>query len=454
MPFKHRSVSKGMGAWTVAQLGEFYAQNLSGMKSHALRILRDSARSEEVVQEAVLRVLLAAPELESEKHALGYVHRTIENICVDIFRAEGRRPNLVLLDEVSGELEHEWNDSGDYSETISAADDAAIIRQAIALLSPAERAALVMWEVEGRTTKEIAKELGVKESSVRHTVSRARASLRQIMSELIVDKDRGLTALDMLSTAYRKGATAVKKGSKIALSVFLVLFAFLGFNSLPTNNPMPVVPTDGSNVSDKAKTNGEAEYKSKSDQREKPRIDAPDKKKLGLSAENARGSSLSFPGLNEDGVPTGFTIADSSGFLGSAFFTERPSFSSETEFSFGQIIKTDAGAASILIAQTFTIDSGGLQYRPAVSFGQNGRWIPTLGRIVGEETTRLVNGNYLFTAYIAVESAVESPIEIIASTEGRDLDVAPRQVITRVVFDQTKTKVLAQAIYVIEEGAN
>ncbi len=31
-----------------------------------------------------------------------------------------------------------------------------------------------MWEVEGRSTAEIAKELGIKESAVRHTVSRAR----------------------------------------------------------------------------------------------------------------------------------------------------------------------------------------------------------------------------------------------------------------------------------------
>jgi DNA-binding CsgD family transcriptional regulator len=120
-------------------------------------------------------------------------------------------------------------------ESISAAEDAAIIKLALAQLSPAERAALVMWEMEGRSTSEIAAELGIKESAVRHTVSRARASLRRVLSELVIDEERGLTALDMLSTSYKKAAVLAQKSSKVALSLLLVVTAFLGFNSLTGN---------------------------------------------------------------------------------------------------------------------------------------------------------------------------------------------------------------------------
>jgi len=94
-----------------------------------------------------------------------------------------------------------------------------------------------MWEVEGRSTAEIAKELGIKESAVRHTVSRARASLRKVLSELIIDEERGLTALDLLSTTYKKAAELAGKSSKIALTFILVLTAFLGLNSLTGNEP-------------------------------------------------------------------------------------------------------------------------------------------------------------------------------------------------------------------------
>lgn len=230
-------------SWSVAQFSSFYTQNRSELIAHANRIVRDRAKAEEITQEALIKFMLAAPELSSEDHALSYIHRTIENLCIDLFRAENRRPNLVALDDASAEIESTWQVSGDHSVEISAAEDAAIIRQALSLLSPAERAALVMWEVEGRSTAEIARELGIKESAVRHTVSRARASLRKILSELVIDEERGLTALDLLSTTYKKAAEFAGKSSKIALTFILVLTAFLGLNSLTGNEPNTTITT-------------------------------------------------------------------------------------------------------------------------------------------------------------------------------------------------------------------
>jgi RNA polymerase sigma factor (sigma-70 family) len=236
-------------SWSVAQFSSFYTQNRSELIAHANRIVKDKAKAEEITQEALVKFMLAAPELSSDDHALSYLHRTIENLCIDLFRAENRRPNLVALDDATAEVESTWQVSGDHSVEISAAEDAAIIRQALSLLSPAERAALVMWEVEGRSTKEIAKELGIKESAVRHTVSRARASLRKILSELIIDEARGLTALDLLSTTYKKAAEIAGKSSKIALTFILVLTAFLGLNSLTGNEPNTSITTTSSQLS-------------------------------------------------------------------------------------------------------------------------------------------------------------------------------------------------------------
>jgi RNA polymerase sigma factor (sigma-70 family) len=236
-------------SWSVAQFSSFYTLNRSELIAHANRIVKDKAKAEEITQEALVKFMLAAPELSSDSHALSYLHRTIENLCIDLFRAENRRPNLVALDDATAEVESTWQVSGDHSLAISAAEDAAIIRQALSLLSPAERAALVMWEVEGRSTKEIAKELGIKESAVRHTVSRARASLRKVLSELVIDETRGLTALDLLSTTYKKAAEIAGKSSKIALTFILVLTAFLGLNSLTGNEPnTSLITTSSSQV--------------------------------------------------------------------------------------------------------------------------------------------------------------------------------------------------------------
>jgi RNA polymerase sigma factor (sigma-70 family) len=224
--------------WTVADLASLYSEYRSSLVSQARRMLRSESEANEVVQEAFIKFILAAPELDTKERALAYMRATINNLSLNVIRARGSRPNLVALDSDTSadrlaEIAFENYIPADVS--ISAAEDAAIIKLALAKLSPAERAALVMWEMEGRSTSEIAAELGIKETAVRHTVSRARASLRRVLSELIVDQERGLTALDMLSTSYKKAAELAQKSSKVALSFILVATAFLGFNSLTGN---------------------------------------------------------------------------------------------------------------------------------------------------------------------------------------------------------------------------
>ena len=455
MSLRKKSASAGLKVWTVAELGAFYTEHRSELIAHASRILKDRAKAEEVIQDALIKVMLAAPELESTDHALGYMHRTIENLCIDIFRIEGRRPNLVVLDDASAELESTWVDIKDHVDVIAAAEDAAIVRQALAMLSPAERAALVMWEMEGRSTAEIAAELGIKESAVRHTVSRARASLRKVMSELIVDKERGLTALDLLSTTYKKASHIAKKSSKAALSLILVFFAFLGFNSMPTDSSVPNILVDevvsSKNSQEPNGVNKKLEAESSEIKINTPKS-LPVMNKESLSVENAKAKALSFSGLDQRGVPTGFTVTDSSGSLGSLYITNRPPILSETELTISQVAKTDSGAANIFISQQLISDGSGFTYVPTLSFGKAGNWVPLITSLSYLNSERLLSGDYLVTAIIKVESEVETPVVIPASAMGRDLAQAPRQVITRLVLNPGKTQILAQAVYVVEKG--
>ena len=451
MSLRKKSASAGLKVWTVAELGAFYTEHRSELIAHASRILKDSAKAEEVIQDALIKVMLAAPELESTDHALGYMHRTIENLCIDIFRMEGRRPNLVVLDDASAELESTWVDNEDHVDVITAADDAAIVRQALAMLSPAERAALVMWEMEGRSTSEIAAELGIKESAVRHTVSRARASLRKVMSELIVDKERGLTALDMLSTTYKKASQVAKKSSKAALSLILVFFAFLGFNAMPTDSELPVVTTQENTSSSETASEVEAAVPAV-ESSATPVITPAAIAKAQAAVENAKATSLSFAGLDKAGIPTGFTVTDSSGALGSLYITNRAPVLSETELSLSQVAKTDFGAANIFISQQLVSDSQGFSYLPSISYGKAGAWIPLVTKLTYLNSERMLSGDYLVTAIIKVESEVQTPVVIPASASGRDLLTAPRQVITRLVLNPGKTQILYQAVYVVEKG--
>ena len=344
-------------AWSVTELGAFYTTHRSEFLSHANRVLKDSAKAEEITQDALIKFMLAAPELESTDHALAYIHRTIENLCIDLFRMEGRRPNLVVLDDATAEVEATYQVSGDHEAVISAAADAVIIRQALSLLSPAERAALVMWEVEGRSTSEIAAELGIKESAVRHTVSRARASMRKILSTLIVDEKRGLTALDALSTTYKKAAEIAAKSSKAALSFILVVAAFLGFNTLTGREG--VVTPDGSAItlpSDKSTTD-----KSTTDSTETTdSLDADISVELAAFQDQIKvvSSQISFlrqavavynwAGLDASGTPVGFSSNLGSRVTAGAQLIKFPNLSNESSSS---IFKVSQNGVELLLSQ-------------------------------------------------------------------------------------------------------
>ena len=339
-------------AWSVTELGAFYTTHRSEFLSHANRVLKDSAKAEEITQDALIKFMLAAPELESTDHALAYIHRTIENLCIDLFRMEGRRPNLVVIDDATAEVEATYQVSGDHEAVISAAADAAIIRQALSLLSPAERAALVMWEVEGRSTSEIAAELGIKESAVRHTVSRARASMRKILSTLIVDEKRGLTALDALSTTYKKAAEIAAKSSKAALSLILVVAAFLGFNTLTGREG--VVTPEGSAItlpSDKSTTDSTESTDS---------LDADISVELAAFQDQIKvvSSQISFlrqavavynwAGLDASGTPVGFSSNLGSRVTAGAQLIKFPNLSTESSSS---IFKVSQNGVELLLSQ-------------------------------------------------------------------------------------------------------
>ena len=447
MAFKKSTASAGPRMWTVAELGAFYVENRVELLAHASRILKDSSKAEEITQDALIKFMLAAPVLESQDHALSYLHRTIENLYIDMFRLEGRRPNLVVIDQAQSEVESVWQVSGDHSEALTQAEDAAIIRQALALLSPAERAALVMWEIEGRSTKEIASELGIKESVVRHTVSRARASLRRVLTEVIIDEGRGLTALDLLSTTYKKSTELAKKSSKAVLSLLIVMVAFLGFNSVTGSefNNGSIVSTLTQEVPASTQSSTPTPTETNSDLSNQKIIE-------NNSAINFRTSKSLFAGLSKDGLPTGFTVSDATGNIGSLSVSSQSTITNPDGYvlvSYAQSL--GESTLNALISQTITVDGAGTSYFASPSVTVAGSWFPLTQTGSASTIIRLSNGNYLLTATVYIDSTVDSAL-FVAATGGLDVDAIPNEISTRIILDSSKGSILAQAINISSKG--
>lgn len=447
--------SSSPSTWSTSDLGTFFTENRSEFLSHARRISLSNSEAEEIVQDSLVRVLLACPELESVDHARAYFHRVIENLSIDLRRRQGRQPRLVVLDDATAEVELQWHEGLDHAEVLAAADDAAIVREALSLLSPAERAAIVMWEFEGRSTSEIADELGVRESAVKHTLSRARSSLRRVLAERVIDEERGLTALDLLSVSFRKMEKVAKKSSKAALSLLLILSVFLGFNSLaprffvsePTaRDSESVVAKDKSVNPDPKVVSPDSEPRELADQGSALLTD--DSVKATSTMPAIRSLNLNFLGLDQDGIPTGFTVTDSTGSLGELFVGQAKTSLTESGVVISNIASTKSGAVNVLLDQSVILDSFGTSYVAEVSAGINGGWQPLVLSYVSSDVERLASGNYLLTAIMSVDSALETIVKVSTGISGTDLTSAPQSLLTRVLMDPSKTKILAQAVSV------
>ena len=489
-----QTASAAPTTWSVADFGAFYAEHSSELRAHAARILKDTQRAEEVVQDALIKFMLAAPELESADHALGYLHRTIENLCVDIFRLEGRRPNLVLLDDAQAEVESTWVDAGDHSEVIAQADDAAIIRQALAMLSPAERTALVMWEMDGRTTEEIAAELNIKESAVRHTLSRARASLRRVLTEIVIDEDRGLTALDMLSTTYKRAGELAKKSSRVALSLVLVLAAFLGFNSLTGNEGNngsdsrvvaegPASPATSALGNNGNNENNSASPSPSASATQTPAADTTSEEvtaddlssideaaSLDLSASTksfsnsiasaketlALAGPSSFPGVDAKGLPTGFTINDSGDYAGSAVLKNfgEPTFAGSKIITESIFATNDPKNVNIILDQFVTFTGTALQYSVVPTVRINGVWQDLLVISTNTRVETQADGTKLIIATMFIDPAKTGANSVKAPASGRDADRIPAIVTVRLHTTPMGQTILGQAVQVLDPFIN
>jgi RNA polymerase sigma factor (sigma-70 family) len=436
--------------WSISDLAALYTEHRTQLVSQARRITRDEAEANEVVQEAFLKFMLAAPELDSADRAIAYLRTSVTNLSLNIIRARGARPNLVAIDaDTTQERLNEIASENhiDLDTSITAAEDAAIIREALSRLTSDQRTALVMWEMEGRTTEEIATALNTSPANVRHILVRARKSMVRVLEEWVVDESTGLTALNALSTTYKKAAQIAQKSSKAALSLLLVITAFLGFNSM-TGNEGSVISTVPSMSAVAGKTPAAVNESPSSVATTKAAVAAATKKAQ-IAALNAKIAALSFFGLNKDGIPTGFSVTDPKNVAGVARVTKGISSVGSDGIVVNNQFITGSVGPNVLIDQLITVDGTGTRYSAnGINIGWLGNWNSVEVKSTDSSIDRLANGQFLITATFNLGYLNESDFVIPTGSRGYDLADAPASITTRILMNAGKTQVLAQAVQV------
>jgi len=461
MALRKKNTTEGVAAtpatvsdWSVAELSELYAQNRASLIGQARRILRSEADAAEIVQEAFLKFILAAPELDTADRALAYLRTTVNNLCLNQIRSTGSRPNLVAIDaDTTQERLNEISAEAHipFDETLAAAEDASIIREALSRLSADQRTALVMWEMEGRSTEEIAKALGTKPENVRHVVGRARTSLVRVLSEWVIDEATGTTALEALSTQYKKAAELAKKSSKVALSLLVVLVAFLGFNSVTGKDNITSIVSSQSQI--QSAPSSSATPTNSSTPSAAATAAAPKKSVPTAATVDIKSTGPAFAGVDANGVPTGFTVTDTQGHTGALNVSKAvPVATNEGLVLHATAMTIDANGVNVLLDQNITIGGSGTTYATAAQVSVNRFWNLISISSTSVNFERQSDGNYLLTAVMSADPT-QATGTLIPVSRGVDVTSSPTQITTKILLNPGKSQILAQAVYVATKGA-
>ncbi len=137
------------------------------------RLVGNREQADDLTQDTFLKAFKALPKMDASLKLSAWLYRIATNTAYDALR----RRKLIVWTPWQ-ELDHEPadRDSADPQETIETTE---LVRQALRLMPPTYRAALLLYTQQGFTYGEIAQTLGIAESGVKMYLSRARQSFRE-----------------------------------------------------------------------------------------------------------------------------------------------------------------------------------------------------------------------------------------------------------------------------------
>ncbi len=155
-----------------AELVRRYKQKIFRLAS---RFVKDSEELDDVCQEAFIKAYQSLNKFRGDAPFEHWMTKIAVNVCYDMLRKQGRRPDNVPLDSVAFSI----------GETPSSADPAReawdILMRAMAGLRPEDRLVITLLNMEERSVRETAELTGWSESNVKVRAFRARKELKKIL---------------------------------------------------------------------------------------------------------------------------------------------------------------------------------------------------------------------------------------------------------------------------------
>jgi RNA polymerase sigma-70 factor (ECF subfamily) len=156
--------------------------HLDSLYHVALRLTRNRAEAEDVVQEAFLRAFRSFHRFNPGTNCRAWLFTILRNVFLNRIRTQGREVQEAEMGgrdhaELTSETNVEQNPEEHFLQTMLHGD----VDRALSTLPMAFREAVMLVDIEGLTYREVAEVLGCPLGTVMSRLSRGRALLRQAL---------------------------------------------------------------------------------------------------------------------------------------------------------------------------------------------------------------------------------------------------------------------------------
>jgi RNA polymerase sigma-70 factor (ECF subfamily) len=168
--------------------GDFVRGNAGRMLAVARRILKNDDEAQDATQEAFLQAFRAIGRFQGESRLSTWLHRITVNACLMRLRKRKRRPEesieelLPHFDEMGRRVDDVSPWSDDPLERMERAQLQKVVHEAIDRLPDGYRTILVLRDIEGMSSEESARALGIRTEAAKTRLHRARQALRALLA--------------------------------------------------------------------------------------------------------------------------------------------------------------------------------------------------------------------------------------------------------------------------------
>lgn len=175
-------------AGDVSAFREVIVQHQRQVFITALRLLGSLDVAQDATQEVFLRLHKYLHRYDSARKFSPWLYQMTVNVCRDLNRRRERHSMLSLEELRQNGESAELAGSVDLESALGRAEERHILAEALKILPQREREALVLRDIQGLPTRQVAHILGSSEATIRSQVSSARVKIKKFAERFLKEK--------------------------------------------------------------------------------------------------------------------------------------------------------------------------------------------------------------------------------------------------------------------------